>query len=264
LRLEIKGFGYRRVRGNLFMDKTSILFSKIAALKKSFDTIDYSANRRALGTHVIDLFPRYQSLTKELRELLPDLYSDLPEIKTPDPMNPGPVENMLFAKDSITPFVNSLDYILEVRANFRVAEKVEDKEKPKRIFISHGRSKEWYKVQTFLEKDLNLQTLELAQEANLGRTVLQKLSEESDKCGFCIIVMSGDDVHGDEVRARENVLHEIGFFQGKYGLQNIVLLHEEGVNIPSNIHGLVYISFPKDTVEATFAGVQRELKILMA
>lgn len=246
------------------MDKTAIIFSKIAALKKSFESISYGINNRALGRHVHDFFPRYESLTKEIKELIPELYSDLPEIQIPEPINPGPIENALYSKDSLYPLINNLDYILEVRSNSRVAEKIEEKEKPNRIFLSHGRSNEWYKVQAFLEKDLEYQTLELAQQAILGRTILQKLSEESDKCGYCIIVMTGDDVHGEETRARENVLHEIGFFQGKYGLTNIILLHEEGVNIPSNIHGLVYIPFPKNYIEATFAGIQRELKILIA
>lgn len=166
----------------------------------------------------------------------------------------------LYAKYQIEPIIQNLNYILEVRANYRIGEKVEAQEKPNRIFISHGRSKEWYKVQAYLEKDLRLTTLELAQEPILGRTVLQKLSDEAGKCGHAVIVMTGDDVMGDEVRARENVMHEVGFFQGKYGLGNITLLHEEGVNIPSNIHGLVYISFPKDTVEATFGALYRELR----
>jgi predicted nucleotide-binding protein len=132
------------------------------------------------------------------------------------------------------------------------------------VFISHGRSNEWFKVQSYLEKDLNVKTLELAQEASQGRTVLQKLNEESQKCRFAVIVMTGDDITGDQVRARENVMHEIGFFQGKYGLKNIALLHEEGVNIPSNIHGLVYIPFPKNTVEATFGALYREIKVANA
>src|ERR1700761_5843753 len=36
-------------------------------------------------------------------------------------------------------------------------------------------------------------------------------------------------------RVRENVMHEIGFFQGSYGRTFVVLLHEEGVNVPTNL-----------------------------
>jgi predicted nucleotide-binding protein len=75
--------------------------------------------------------------------------------------------------------------------------------------------------------------------------------------------MTGDDADSaGQIRARENVIHEIGFFQGKYGLSRICLLHEEGVNIPSNIHGLVYTPFPKGAVSASFGLLVRELKAM--
>ncbi len=141
--------------------------------------------------------------------------------------------------------------------------KIEPKmpEIPQRIFISHGSSKEWLLIQNHIEKDIKLNTLELAQEPNKGRTVLQKLNEESDKCSYAVVVMTGEDkITDDETRARENVMHEIGFFQGKYGLEKVCLLHEDGTNIPSNIHRLVYIPFPKGVISATFGSLTRELK----
>ena len=60
-----------------------------------------------------------------------------------------------------------------------------------------------------------------------------------------MVVMTGDDVAEDEVRARENVVHEIGYFQDRYGRGRVCLLHEDGVNIPSNLSGVAYCSFPK-------------------
>ena len=60
-------------------------------------------------------------------------------------------------------------------------------------------------------------------------------------------------------RSRENVMHEIGYFQAKFGLPNVCILYEKGTNIPSNIHGLTYISYPKDIVKATFGDLQKEL-----
>ena len=132
------------------------------------------------------------------------------------------------------------------------------------VFISHGRSNDWREVQEYIEKTLDYKTVELAQQPNLGRTVLQKLTEETDKCHCAVIVMTGDDIANEgEIRARENVIHEIGYFQGKYGLEKVVLLHENGVNIPSNIHGIIYISFPKDTIKVAFGELTRELKIIM-
>lgn len=133
--------------------------------------------------------------------------------------------------------------------------------KAHRIFLSHGRSEEWRSVQSFIEKDLDLKTMELSQQVNAGRVVIQKLHEESAGCDYAVIIMTGDDAVSDgEKRARENVMHEIGFFQGKFGLNAIVLLHEEGVNIPSNLSGIVYISFPSKCIKASFSELQRELR----
>lgn len=133
--------------------------------------------------------------------------------------------------------------------------------KPKRIFISHGRSDLWRQVQAYIEKDIGIPTLELAQEANRGRTVLQKLWEESSKCSFAVIVMTGDDLAADGTpRARENVMHEIGLFQGRYGLENVCVLHEENTNIPTNIHGLVYIPFAKGNIREVLGELFREIR----
>lgn len=135
------------------------------------------------------------------------------------------------------------------------------KNKPNSIFISHGRNDDWREVQAFLEKTLNYNTIELAQQPNKGRNGILKLSQESDKCICATIIMTGDDETKEgEIRARENVIHEIGYFQGKYGLDKIILLHEKGVNIPSNIHGIVYIPFEKNLIKMAFGDLINELK----
>jgi predicted nucleotide-binding protein len=56
--------------------------------------------------------------------------------------------------------------------------------------------------------------------------------------------------------------HEIGFFQGTYGRGAVVLLHEEGVNIPPNLSGVAYVPFPKGNIDAGFHVLQRELKAI--
>jgi hypothetical protein len=245
------------------MSKESLLLAKAAALKKIFDAIDYGAFGRCLGDAVEPVFPRYLSVIKELKEINPELYSDLPELEIPKSLGIGS-NGSLYAQHKIEPLIQSLDYILELSANVRIGSNIEVAERRGRVFISHGRSNEWTKVQNYLERDLGIPTLELAQEPNLGRTVLQKLEEESHKCTVAVIVMTGDDLaNNGEIRARENVMHEIGYFQGKYGLMNVVLLHEQGVSIPSNIHGLVYIGFPKDSSEASLGALTREMKVLM-
>ena len=96
------------------------------------------------------------------------------------------------------------------------------------VFISHGRNNDWMRIQLYIEKDLLVDTIELAQVANLGRTVLTKLEELSASCDYAVIVMTGDDTLADgSARARENVMHEIGYFQEKYGHNKVCIVHED-------------------------------------
>ena len=88
-----------------------------------------------------------------------------------------------------------------------------------------------------------LPTLELAYEASKGRTVIEKLDGESQHCSYAMVVMMGYDIARDQSRARENVVHELGFFQGRYGRDVVCLLHEGGVNISTNLGSVVYCSF---------------------
>jgi len=244
------------------LNKVPFTFAKLAALYKELQSrLRAVQGQDVISSTFLEYFERYIPIRNQLREELPYLYADLPLRETPKASSLGKVY-----RNQMEPLVRDMEYIFEVKANseLKFAPPTEDAfvdERSTRVFISHGRSPDWREVQDYIEKDLNIPTLELAQEPNKGRTVLQKLDEESNACSFAVVVMTGDDDMGiGAPRTRENVMHEIGFFQGKYGLANVCLLHEKGTNIPSNIHGLVYIPFPKGLVSATFGVLGRELR----
>lgn len=196
---------------------------------------------------------------ERLRKLVPELFSDFPRFSL-EPNAPMADDDIFYGRPHLQQIIRAIEQIFEIRAHSELTAPGSN-DTPPRVFISHGRAGDWREVQAYIERDINLPTLELAQEANLGRSVLQKLNEETERCTSAVIVMTGDDVTADgEARARENVLHEIGYCQAKFGLDAVCLLHEEGTGIPSNIHGLVYIPFPKGTVSATFGLLMRELK----
>lgn len=240
----------------------SILFAKLAAHFKTLRALIERPTARYFDPNIVlPVLKKCGELQDELRGQLPELYSDLQSREIPAASRTNDYEGRGYVERGyIEDVVRDLDYVFEVRAGSQLAV-VSAPAIPRRVFLSHGRASDWREVQPFIERDLGLNTLELAQEPNRGRSVLQKLVEESDRCGYAVIVMTGDDDFGaGSPRARENVMHEIGFFQGKYGLSKVALLHEEGTNIPTNIHGLVYIPFPKGLVSAAFGTLQRELK----
>jgi predicted nucleotide-binding protein len=42
-------------------------------------------------------------------------------------------------------------------------------------------------------------------------------------------------------RARQNVILELGYFMGRLGRPRVAALYREGTDIPTDIHGLVYV-----------------------
>lgn len=133
--------------------------------------------------------------------------------------------------------------------------------KPKRVFISHGRNEAWRELQQYLIVDRKIEALELSQQPNRGKTVINKLDSVASQCSFAVIVMTGDNLDIDgKPYARENVMHEIGFFQGRYGLDRVCILYETGTNIPSNLSGVVYVEFPKSMVKMAFPELLREIE----
>ena len=203
---------------------------------------------------------KYYEKRAELEELFPEIFELMPGVSRPV------LVNSKYSKYTESEQVEMIEIEAKAFLDFYStinAKNTSISPRPRKVFISHGQKEDWRKVQEYIEKVQEIPTMELAQQANRGRTIFQKLIDESDQCSFAVIVMTGDDLAADEqVRARENVIHEIGYFQGKYGPDRVCLLHEAGVNIPSNIHGLVYIPFPKDGIEAAFGGLTRELKHL--
>ncbi len=242
------------------MSDLSTVYAKLAGLHKVITSRIEGGVRFFDPRLVMSNFESFISLQGILRQTSPELFSDLPETHLPkiNPSKDFDGHGFIETRELIE-MRRSLDYIFEVLSNSQVINK---DSKDFCVFLSHGRSNEWRKVQRYLETDVQVKTLELSQEVNLGRTILQKLWDESEKCSYAVIVMTGDDVFSDSEapRARENVIHEIGFFQGKFGLNRICLLHEDGANIPSNIHGLVYLPFPKDLVDSTYAALRREIE----
>jgi predicted nucleotide-binding protein len=223
--------------------------------------------RRSFAPDVVGYhFKHAEKLVDQLRVLLPALYGDFQPISTePDQdlsQKEGQPRNLWYGRDQVERLTRDIDQVLEIRANSELSQPVTGSASNalRRVFISHGRSNDWREVQIYIEKDVRLATLELAQEPNAGQTIIEKLEKNASSCDSAVIVMTGDDINAEgEVRARENVMHEIGFFQARYGRARVCFLHEESVTIPTNLSGVVYVPFPKGSVSASFGVLIREL-----
>lgn len=97
-----------------------------------------------------------------------------------------------------------------------------------------------------LLKSFHIDYTVLKDEPNLGRTIIEKYEKSAAECNYAIIIASADDhFNSDDVsciRARQNVIFELGFFMGLLRRDRVLLLLENNlIDIPSDIAGIVYI-----------------------
>ena len=129
------------------------------------------------------------------------------------------------------------------------------------IFLGHGHSAIWRHVESFLKNDLKLPVEAWESVPRTGHHNVEVLEGLLNTCGFAVIVAAGEDETANgQVRIRQNVVHEVGLFQGKLGFKKVALLLQAGIEDLSNLDGLQAIQFSGDNVQQTFHDLQRTLK----
>lgn len=115
----------------------------------------------------------------------------------------------------------------------------------KNIFIVHGHDGEARESVARFITSLGLKPIILHEQANRGRTVIEKVEANSD-VSFAIVLLTPDDLGKGkdqpelEPRARQNVLLELGYFFGKLGREHVCALKKGDVEIPSDFAGVVW------------------------
>jgi predicted nucleotide-binding protein len=131
------------------------------------------------------------------------------------------------------------------------------------VFIVHGRNEGKKEAVARFLSTLGLEPTILHEQANQGRTIIEKFEAHAD-VSFAVVILTGDDKGGPidsdgvQPRGRQNVVFELGYFIGRLGRKRVCTLYEEGVEIPSDFHGVVYVAL--DSAGAWCALLARELK----
>lgn len=133
-----------------------------------------------------------------------------------------------------------------------------------RVFIVHGhdeaRKHELFRV---LNDVTGAKPIILHEQPSGGRSIIEKLESYAAAAGFAVALLTADDLGRakdggtDAPRARQNVVFEAGYFSGRLGRNRVVLLHEANVELPSDLHGVVYI--PLDAAGAWKMKLTNEL-----
>ena len=129
------------------------------------------------------------------------------------------------------------------------------------IFIGHGRSPVWKDLRDFLRDRLDLKWIEFNREPTAGYATKERLEQMLAEASFAFLVMTAEDEDPyGKFHARDNVVHEVGLFQGKLGFNRAIILLEEGCSEFSNILGLSTIRFPEGNIMAASEEIRRVLE----
>jgi predicted nucleotide-binding protein len=135
----------------------------------------------------------------------------------------------------------------------------------KQVFLVHGRNEgAREKVARFVRRLLGAEPIILHEQPSQGRSLIEKL-EQYGNVGFAIVLLTPDDegrVAGSDepikLRARQNVILELGYFIGLLGRTRVCALYGAGVEIPTDFLGVVYI--PLDDGDGWHLRLAKELR----
>jgi predicted nucleotide-binding protein len=134
----------------------------------------------------------------------------------------------------------------------------------RKVFVVHGKDEAALQaVARFLEQ-LGLEAIILREQVDAGRTIIEKFEDCAAEVGFAVVLLTPDDLIGETAdgatssRARQNVVFELGYFAGKLGRGRACLMRKGAVEIPSDLHGVIYTEL--DSAEGWKIKLIKELK----
>lgn len=134
----------------------------------------------------------------------------------------------------------------------------------RKIFIVHGHDNNALQsVARFIYR-IGLEEIILSERPDGSRTVIEKFEAESGDASFAVVLMTPDDAgnmvasESTRLRARQNVLYELGYFAGKLGRGKVMVLKKGDIEIPSDLAGVLYTELDEN------GGWKRRLLIELA
>ena len=210
---------------------------------------------------------RIKAVRDEIKEVVEDPQFDvlvsLPVVSHPSRYSYSAAGTMVNVAATATELSTYIDGVLRLYLTPKSEELKENPKATAQIFIGHGRNEVVrYKVKDFVGQRCGLEPLVLQDLPSRGLTVMEKLEKFGRTADYAVLILTGDDVVEDAqgLRARQNVIQELGWFQGVLGRQRTAILRQEGVEIASNIGGVVYLGFDGDRVESTFDSLRQEFE----
>lgn len=120
-----------------------------------------------------------------------------------------------------------------------------------KVFIVYGHDIECREQLELLLRRMKLEPVILQNLPIAGDTIIEKLEANIDVRYACVLLTPDDEGHPagqpkeKKLRARQNVILELGMFLVRLGRKRVAILHKGSLELPSDINGLIYIKFNK-------------------
>lgn len=120
-----------------------------------------------------------------------------------------------------------------------------------KVFIVHGHNETVKQTVARTIENIGLTPVILAEQPDKGRAVIEKFENEGNDVGFAVVLLTADDKGRKnksrklQSRARQNVVFEMGYFMALLKRERVMLLLQEGVEVPSDLKGIVYTKLDK-------------------
>lgn len=134
---------------------------------------------------------------------------------------------------------------------------------PFRVFIGHGGDGQWRDLKDSLRDQHNFEVDAFEAMTRASQVISQIVQGMAEGSTAAVLVFTkADEMKDGTWRARQNVVHEAGYFQGRLGWERTILVVEEGVALPSNFDGTQHIGFPSGMISAAEGRVAAALQAL--
>lgn len=115
-----------------------------------------------------------------------------------------------------------------------------------KIFVVHGRNEYYRQRVVNLLREWGCIPITLREQPNIGRTLIEKFEEHAN-ADYAVVLLTADDKgalateRNHLPRPRQNVVFEMGYFIGRMTRERVCALYQEGVELPSDLAGIVYV-----------------------
>ena len=127
----------------------------------------------------------------------------------------------------------------------------------RKVFIVHGHDLNAAQTVARFIEQLGLEAVILHEQPNRGRALIDKFEQHATDVVFAVVIVTPDDFGAAKseldalsddkeklarlnLRARQNVILELGYFYGKLGRENVVALRKGKVEEPSDNVGVTF------------------------